>query len=90
MKKRNLLILAGIIPAVLLAGCGKSGGDEKEKKDTKVVADSQETESKTSSKDEEKTEAAENKKGAGEVIVYNWGEYLDPDTLELFTEETGI
>jgi len=27
MKKRNLLILAGIIPAVLLAGCGKSGGD---------------------------------------------------------------
>ena len=26
----------------------------------------------------------------GEVIVYNWGEYLDPDTLELFEEETGI
>ena len=87
MKKRNLLILAGIIPAVLLAGCGKSGGDEKE---TKVVADSQETESKAASEDEKKTEEAENKKGSGEVIVYNWGEYLDPDTLELFTEETGI
>lgn len=26
----------------------------------------------------------------GEVIVYNWGEYVDPDTLALFEEETGI
>ena len=26
----------------------------------------------------------------GEVIVYNWGEYLDPDTIEIFEEETGI
>lgn len=24
------------------------------------------------------------------VIVYNWGEYLDPAVLDLFTEETGI
>ncbi|ASM69040.1 extracellular solute-binding protein [Blautia hansenii] len=24
------------------------------------------------------------------VIVYNWGEYLDPKTIELFEEETGI
>lgn len=26
----------------------------------------------------------------GEVIVYNWGEYLDPEVLDLFEEETGI
>lgn len=26
----------------------------------------------------------------GEVIVYNWGEYIDPDVLEMFEEETGI
>lgn len=26
----------------------------------------------------------------GEVIVYNWGEYLDPDVLNMFEEETGI
>lgn len=26
----------------------------------------------------------------GQVIVYNWGEYIDPETLELFEEETGI
>ena len=27
---------------------------------------------------------------AGEGIVYNWGEYMDPDSIALFEEETGI
>lgn len=26
----------------------------------------------------------------GEVVVYNWGEYLDPDVLDMFEKETGI
>lgn len=26
----------------------------------------------------------------GEVIVYNWGEYIDPEVIEMFEEETGI
>ena len=26
----------------------------------------------------------------GEVIVYNWGEYIDPETITLFERETGI
>lgn len=26
----------------------------------------------------------------GEVVVYNWGEYLDPEVLDLFEQETGI
>lgn len=26
----------------------------------------------------------------GEVVVYNWGEYIDPDVLASFEEETGI
>lgn len=26
----------------------------------------------------------------GEVIVYNWGEYIDPETITLFEKETGI
>lgn len=26
----------------------------------------------------------------GEVIVYNWGEYIDPETITMFEEETGI
>ncbi|MDE7286000.1 MAG: extracellular solute-binding protein, partial [Lachnospiraceae bacterium] len=25
-----------------------------------------------------------------EVIVYNWGEYIDPETISMFEEETGI
>lgn len=29
-------------------------------------------------------------KGSEQVIVYNWGEYIDPEVLTLFTEETGI
>ncbi len=26
----------------------------------------------------------------GKVVVYNWGEYIDPETLKMFEEETGI
>lgn len=26
----------------------------------------------------------------GEVYVYNWGEYIDPDTISMFEKETGI
>ena len=26
----------------------------------------------------------------GRVVVYNWGEYIDPETLEMFEEEYGI
>lgn len=26
----------------------------------------------------------------GEVVVYNWGEYIDPETIDMFEEETGI
>lgn len=34
--------------------------------------------------------SASGNEGAGEVVVYNWGEYVDPDTLAMFEEETGI
>ena len=26
----------------------------------------------------------------GQVIVYNWGDYIDPDVIDMFEEETGI
>lgn len=26
----------------------------------------------------------------GQVIIYNWGEYIDPEIIDLFEEETGI
>lgn len=28
--------------------------------------------------------------GSNQVIVYNWGEYIDPEVLEMFEEKTGI
>ena len=28
--------------------------------------------------------------GDNQVIVYNWGEYIDPEAIEMFEEETGI
>ncbi len=36
------------------------------------------------------TQPEDNKEDAGEVVVYNWGDYLDPETLDMFEEETGI
>lgn len=26
----------------------------------------------------------------GEIVVYNWGEYIDPEVIDMFQEETGI
>ncbi len=34
--------------------------------------------------------ACGNKADDSKVYVYNWGEYIDPETMEMFTEETGI
>lgn len=35
--------------------------------------------------------SSKNKASAGEqIVVYNWGEYIDPEVLTLFEEETGI
>ena len=31
-----------------------------------------------------------NKYPNGKVYVYNWGEYIDPETLDMFEKETGI
>ena len=38
----------------------------------------------------EEAEAAQPEKGSGKVVVYNWGEYIDPDVIDQFEEETGI
>jgi spermidine/putrescine-binding protein len=36
------------------------------------------------------TSSSSTKNDAGQVVVYNWGEYVDPDVLDEFEEETGI
>lgn len=33
---------------------------------------------------------ADNSGGGNKLVVYNWGDYIDPDLLDQFTEETGI
>ncbi len=37
-----------------------------------------------------KTHATANGTSSNKVYVYNWGEYIDPDTLTMFEKETGI
>lgn len=36
------------------------------------------------------TGCSSSKSENGEVYVYNWGEYIDPEVIEMFEEETGI
>lgn len=33
---------------------------------------------------------ADGKKSGVTLNVYNWGDYIDPDVLDMFTDETGI
>lgn len=33
---------------------------------------------------------ADNKGSSNKLVIYNWGDYIDPELLEQFTEETGI
>ena len=60
MKRMICILLAGVLSASLLTGCGGSKSENSKSAD------------------------------AGKVVVYNWGEYIDPDVLDMFEEETGI
>ena len=31
-----------------------------------------------------------NSRDSQKLVIYNWGDYIDPELLEKFTEETGI
>ena len=35
-------------------------------------------------------ESKANSKGSDKLVVYNWGDYIDPDLLTEFTKETGV
>lgn len=60
------------------ASAGAGGDDAASETGSSAAATDKEAASVTSSK------------GSGEVVVYNWGEYIDPDVLKQFEEETGI
>ncbi len=94
MRKRIVagIAIAAIIPT-LLTGCIKKVEEPKETNAAAgAVADATEN---SSTEAEEKPESAEpakqtSSKGSGKVVVYNWGEYIDPDVLKEFEKETGI
>ena len=96
MKKLTLLSLTGVLTLVSLTGCVKV---DNTKSNTSTTASTEiaETDSAFSEADSETTttasateSATDAKKAGGQVVVYNWGEYMDPEVLDIFEEETGI
>ena len=104
MKKRLVagIAAAALIPA-LLTGCIRKAEEAQKETAAQTKAEAQETEAaKDTAKQEETASEADSSsgskaaadtassKGSGEVVVYNWGEYIDPDVLKQFEKETGI
>ena len=79
------IIIAALIPT-MLTGCIKKAEEaaSAQKGDGAVTEKEADT---AGSKTAENTAA---EKGSGEVVVYNWGEYMDPDVISQFEDETGI
>ena len=79
-----LLALAAVIVCWLLWWSGH--------RDRGTVAATAQTEAEPAAAqtEAEAAEAGKSAKGSGKVVVYNWGEYIDPDVLDQFEEETGI
>ena len=102
MKKRiPLFLLAGALTAVCFTGCKKVEKTPETKPETtaettassqdETAADQQAApETAADEQAPEESEQPATVKGSGKVVVYNWGEYIDPDVLESFEEETGI
>ena len=103
MKKTAAgIIIAALIPT-MLTGCIKKAEDVQKETtaQTKAVSDATEgtpmqtdsgagTEKEADAAGSKKTADTASAKGSGEVVVYNWGEYIDPDVLSQFEDETGI
>ncbi len=90
------IAIAALIPS-LLTGCIQKVEDTKETTASGSTADSEEVKSTASTESDDpasssgaKASTASAKKGSGQVVVYNWGEYIDPDILKQFEKETGI
>lgn len=102
MKKLIVLSLAGTITLSTLSGCTKIEQTPDTAKTEASTAGAGESASEndseaqeageTSGEDDAQADAAkeEPKENGGEVVVYNWGEYLDPEVIDMFEEETGI
>lgn len=95
MKKMMVLSLTGLVVLGSLTGCVKVNDTQETSaaEDTTQAGANTEAAQDDASEDAD-TEAAQasqtSTKGSGQVVVYNWGEYLDPEVIDMFEEETGI
>lgn len=89
------IAIAALIPT-LLTGCIRKVEEAPKETNasTTAAADGTESSSTEEEKDSSSSAAASaaktSSKGSGKVVVYNWGEYIDPDVLKEFEKETGI
>ena len=97
------IAIAALIPT-LLTGCIRkveetpkettaqpaSSADTEAVKTAATEADGNQVSKEATEKEENTNTAPASAKGSGEVVVYNWGEYIDPEVLDQFEEETGI
>ena len=93
MKKMLFLSLTGLVVLGSLTGCVKIDETEETAAETAAAEEAAAADSEGASEGsaEEAAPAEEaSKEGSGQVVVYNWGEYLDPEVLDMFEEETGI
>ncbi len=76
MKKSKLFAALLLVCALAFSACGS----KEDKGNNSSQGNGQENTGNNNSSN----------KGSGEVYVYNWGEYIDREVIDLFEEETGI
>lgn len=84
MKKFLALTLVSVMAVSALAGCGKKAENQMGAGDNNSGGTSGSADGTTSGA------TGSGSKKSGEVYVFNWGEYIDPDVIDLFEDETGI
>lgn len=74
MKKSKLFVALLLVSSLVFSGCGS----KEDKGNNTTPGNGGENPGNSSSSNK------------GEVYVYNWGEYIDPDVKKMFEDETGI
>lgn len=74
MKKSKLFVALLLVSSLVFSGCGS----KEDKGNNTTPGNGGENQGNSSSSNK------------GEVYVYNWGEYIDPDVKKMFEDETGI
>lgn len=100
--KKIALLLCLLIAIGMLSGCGNTAKESAEPSASAQSAETTAAEAATDASavdaadaaEDEATDAPEAAKSVGktgvELTVFNWYDYIDPDVIELFEQETGI